>query len=248
MKILFFGRDNRYDILIDRLKYKYDIYGLGYGYRSDIKKGDLSNINKYDIIVLPMSGFNNNKVGDFELPYNYFDNYNGIIYTGLKNNLKKNVISFLDDDDIVKENNNITVDGIIDKINNFNIKNLCILGYGNIGSKLYHKLSNKYNTYIGTKNKIDLKNSFVTSNYDLMEDILINCDLIINTVDKHIIPKKILNKINGYFLDIASSPYAIDKEDVNKYSFTYELYSSIPSKYDPIRAGKILLKKFGEDI
>ena len=30
MKILFFGKDNRYDILIDNLKNKYDIYGLGY--------------------------------------------------------------------------------------------------------------------------------------------------------------------------------------------------------------------------
>ena len=75
MKILFFGKDNRYDILIDNLKNKYDIYGLGYGYRKDIKIGDISNINKYDIIVLPMSGFKNNKVDVFTLPSNFFDNF-----------------------------------------------------------------------------------------------------------------------------------------------------------------------------
>ena len=77
MKILFFGKDNRYDILIDNLKNKYDIYGLGYGYRKDIKIGDISNINKYDIIVLPMSGFKNNKVDVFTLPSNFFDNFKG---------------------------------------------------------------------------------------------------------------------------------------------------------------------------
>lgn len=244
MKILFFGKDNRYDILIDNLKNKYDIYGLGYGYRKDIKIGDISNINKYDIIVLPMSGFKNNKVDVFTLPSNFFDNFKGIIYTGLKGNLKGNVISFLSDNDIVLENTKITVDGIIDKISNFNIKNVCILGYGNIGSILYDKLKDKYNVYVGVNKDVDIKDSFNTNNYSDMQKIFLNSDIIINTVPSHIIPKYILEKINCYFLDVASYPYAINNEDINNYSFKYELYSQIPSKYDPKRAGKILLKKF----
>ena len=58
----------------------------------------------------------------------------------------------------------------------------------------------------------------------------------------------ILNKMRGYFLDISSSPYGIDINKINKYKLKYDLYSSIPSKYAPDRAGKILLKKFGEDL
>jgi len=244
MKILFFGKDNRYDILIDNLKNKYDIYGLGYGYRKDIKIGDISNINKYDIIVLPMSGFKNNKVDVFTLPSNFFDNFKGIIYTGLKGNLKGNVISFLSDSDIVLENTKITVDGIIDKISNINIKNVCILGYGNIGSILYDKIKDKYNVYVGVNRNVNIKNSFKTDNYEDMKKIFSNSDIIINTVPSHIIPDSILQEIKCYFLDVASYPYAINKEDINNYSFKYELYSQIPSKYDPKRAGKILLKKF----
>lgn len=244
MKILFLGRDNRYDILIDNLKNKYDIYCLGYGYRKDVKIGDISNINNYDIIVLPMSGFKNNKVDIFKLPSNFFDDFKGIIYTGFKGNLKGNVISFLSDNDIVLENTKITVDGIIDKISNYNINNVCILGYGNIGSILYDKIKDKYTVYVGVNKKVDIKHTFKTDNYIDMEKIFLNSDIIINTVPSHIIPKYILEKINCYFLDVASYPYAINKEDINNYSFKYELYSQIPSKYDPKRAGKILLKKF----
>ena len=91
---------------------------------------------------------------------------------------------------------------------------------------------------------VDIKDSFNTNNYSDMQKIFLNSDIIINTVPSHIIPKYILEKINCYFLDVASYPYAINKEDINNYSFKYELYSQIPSKYDPKRAGKILLKKF----
>ena len=54
------------------------------------------------------------------------DSYRGIIYTGIKKNLIGNIISFLDDEDIVLENTLITVDGIIDRIKDINRNNICI--------------------------------------------------------------------------------------------------------------------------
>ena len=246
MKILFLGNDKRYDILLDILKEKYDVYAIDYEYRNDIKKGDISSLNVYDIIVLPMSGIKDNKVGNIRIDKSIFDSYRGIIYTGIKKNLRGNIISFLDDEDIVLENTLITVDGIIDRIKDINRNNICILGYGNIGYKLYNKICKEYNVYIGVKDKGEdiLNCSFITSNYKDMEKIIMSSDLVINTVAANIIPSYILSKYKGYFLDIASAPYAINQEDINNYSFEYELYSSIPSKYDPKRAGKILLKKF----
>ena len=116
MKILFLGNDKRYDILLDILKEKYDVYAIDYEYRNDIKKGDISSLNVYDIIVLPMSGIKDNKVGNIRIDKSIFDSYRGIIYTGIKKNLRGNIISFLDDEDIVLENTLITVDGIIDRI------------------------------------------------------------------------------------------------------------------------------------
>ena len=50
--------------------------------------------------------------------------------------------------------------------------------------------------------------------------------------------------MEGAFLDIASTPYAVDQVKVFDYPFEYQLYSSIPSKYAPDRAGRVLLKKF----
>ena len=88
MKILFLGNDKRYDILLDILKEKYDVYAIDYEYRNDIKKGDISSLNVYDIIVLPMSGIKDNKVGNIRIDKSIFDSYRGIIYTGIKKNLK----------------------------------------------------------------------------------------------------------------------------------------------------------------
>ena len=246
MKILFLGKDDRYEILIDTLKTKYHIYTIGYDNKAGVLKGSLKQIDDYDIIVLPMSGIKNDRAGNVILPSGLLDNFKGIIYTGRKAGLKNNVQSFLDDDEIVLENTMITVDGIMHKIRNINKDSICILGYGNIGKELYKRLSDKYLVIVGVKEeeKNIIKNSFVTSDKNDLKRVLVNSSLIINTVPFHIIDDDILKQITGCFLDIASYPYAINQKDIYNYPFEYQLYSSIPSKYAPDRAGKILLKKF----
>lgn len=245
MKILFIGYDARYKIVIDTLKMKNDVYTLGYD-DYNVGIGSLNSINEYDIVVLPMSGIKNGYASNVKVDCSIFDNYNGIIYTGIKKGLSGNVESFLDDKEICKENTMITVDGIMDRIKDIDKVIICILGYGNIGSKLYDRLVSDYKVVVGVKeDEVGcVCNSFSTSNKKDLEYYLISSDLIINTVPLNIIDEDILNKITGYFLDIASYPYGINEKDVNKYRFKYDLYSSIPSKYAPLKAGKVLLKKF----
>ena len=244
MRILFLGYDARYEIVINTLKNKYDVYTVGYEVYEGVKKGKIDNLNIYDIVVLPIRGVKSLK--EYNVDNNILKDYKGVIYTGIKDGIENNVVSFLDDDEICLENTLISVEGIIDKIKNIKKDVICILGYGKIGSRLYNILKDKYKVYIGVKNKDDLnlENSYLTSDQEKMKDVFLKCDLIINTVPDHIISEDILKSYKGKFLDIASYPYAIDQESINNYPFTYQQYLSIPSKYDKNRAGKILLKKF----
>ena len=244
MNLLFLGYDARYEILIKELNGKYNIDTVGYN-NSNISLSDIKNINDYQIVVLPMSGIKNNYASNVFVPSNLLDNYKGLIYTGNTKGLKGNVESFLSDKEIVYNNTIITVDGIIDRIKNIDKVIICILGYGNIGSMLYDRVKRDYKVVVGVKDEVGIvKDSFSTSNKKDLEYYLKSCDLIINTVPSNIITEDILESINCYFLDIASYPYGVDEKKVNNYKFKYDLYSSIPSKYAPIKAGKILLKKF----
>lgn len=246
MRILFLGYERRYEVLINTLKDKNDVYTMGYSEIENVRKGSLENINFYDIIVLPMRGANNLVVDNEYIDGNVFEKFKGKVYTGVKKNIKGNVESFLDDEEIVLENTLISVEGIIDKISNLKKDTICILGYGNIGSKLYERLKKDSLVFIGVKNSKDLylDNSFLTSDKNSLEDVFNKCDLIINTVPNHIIDDDVLKKYSKVFLDISSYPYAIDQNKLNNYPFYYQQYLSIPSKYAPDRAGKILLKKF----
>ena len=245
MKILFLGYDARYEVLINSLSNKYEIDSIGYN-NSNKSVSDIKNINDYSIIVLPMSGIKNNYASNVLIPDNLLDNYTGLIYTGNTKGLKGNVESFLSDKEIVHNNTIITVDGIMDRISSIDKVIICILGYGNIGSMLYDRLKDNYKVKVGVKeDEVGVvKDSFSTSNKKDLEYYLKSSDLIINTVPSHIIDEDILNSITGYFLDIASFPYGVDETKITNYKFKYDLYSSIPSKYAPIKAGKILLKKF----
>ena len=245
MKILFLGYDARYEVLINLLSNKYEIDSIGYS-NSNISVSDIKSINDYSIIVLPMSGIKNNYASNVLIPDNLLDNYTGLIYTGNTKGLKGNVESFLSDKEIVHNNTIITGDGIMDRISSIDKVIICILGYGNIGSMLYDRLKDNYKVKVGVKeDEVGVvKDSFSTSNKKDLEYYIKSSDLIINTVPSHIIDEDILECINCYFLDIASFPYGVDETKITNYKFKYDLYSSIPSKYAPIKAGKILLKKF----
>lgn len=232
IQILIWGQDPRFVILEKELKKKYVVD----------RSNNLDEASKYDMIILPMKGISK------ELVLKLKDTKkNCIIYTGLKKNLEninREVISFLDDEVIKDENDNITVDGIIDYIQNIKHDNICLLGYGNIGKKLYQKLEKNIKSIGIIDSKDEIKDiTFYTDDNKIMQEKLNNCDLIINTVPNNIIKESTAYNLKTSILDIASSPYGVSREIIDKYKLNYYLYSGIPGKYDPERAGKILLKK-----
>ena len=236
--ILILGQDPRYLILERELKNKYKV-----DLKEELNK-DID-ISLYDIIILPMKGI----IDNYLIEILKRSKETVTIYTGLKNNLEdinREVISFLDDNLIKKENDNITVNGIIDYINNISCNKICLLGFGNIGKKLYQKIPDKIDSIgiIDQKDKTILGElAFYTTDKAIMKQNINKSDIIINTVPNNIITEDICYNLKTPILDIASSPYGISKEVINKYNLNYYLYSGIPGKYDPERAGKILLHK-----
>ena len=161
MNILVLGKDERYRVLIDHLSEKYSVECIGF---NDYKQGSYDCINKYDMIILPMNGLNSLKIDQGIL--NKIKN-DCIIYTGIKPKEleEKQIISFMDDPEINKKNNELTVEGIIDHIKDKKKNKICILGYGCIGKMLYEQLSNKYDIVLGV-NKVPNNGEkfFFTSN------------------------------------------------------------------------------------
>lgn len=252
MEILIVGGDERYSILTKELKKHNNVDTL-----------ENFNIEKYDIIVFPISGVNSDYEvktinGNFKIGEQFLDRAkkNVIIYTGLiTDSLKKiangkNITSFFSDKNVVLENNIISAEGIIEEVKNNNVKNICILGYGKLGKLLENYLYN-YNIIFGVKEESDYellgRKSFYTRDMDSMKKAFSECNYIINTVPENIITRDVINDVDITILDVSSSPYGADMNTRN-YCRNYFIYSGIPGKYAPEKAGKVLLKKILNDI
>ena len=161
----------------------------------------------------------------------------------------KDLVSFLQDKEVKRGNDVLTIEGVLERVNEKKRDNITILGFGNLGSKLSHILSD-YNINIGTNDEYLAdhfpRKFFLTTNMQAMKIYFKSSDYIINTVPKNIIDEELLKCTSAHVLDIASAPYGMDK-DLSKNYFNYHLYSSIPSKYAPEEAGKILAKKIIRD-
>jgi len=170
MDILFLGGDKRYKFMMEDLSKDYTISQVGFDISSsNICEKTISDLNlsKYDIVIFPISGINDNmeiktEKGILKLPDSFFSKFNEktIFFTGLKTNTLKNVIpesqlvSFLDYPEVEKINNELTVLGTLARIQNLKKDNVCILGYGTLGKQIYLKLKevrSKYFCYIKTK-------------------------------------------------------------------------------------------------
>lgn len=269
MNILFLGGDKRYLPIILELNKDNNIYLVGYN-SVDIVGNKINNdsieFSKYDVIILPMNGIKENMMvnsldGNIEIRNEQLKNISSkcMIFTGLitKPILEMNstnIISFLEDKKIKDFNNDITVDGIIDRINGKCKEKICILGYGNIGQKLYEKLKQHgIDIVIGeieqTKLKLNLK-IFNTNDTSEFISQIIDSDIVINTVPNNILNENIVKNISEktYILDIASYPHGIDKYLLDKYNLNYDLYLGIPGKYKPEESANILIKKIKDMI
>lgn len=268
MKVLFLGGDKRvYPIIKYMIKNNYDVDTIGFNGVLEIKQCDLD-LNNYDYVFLPLSGIsdnyeiktingnlklNSNLLNDLKCGTKFFSgNITKIMLTKISYN---NIISLLNDEKVKQQNDLLTVEGILEKIKNVEGNSVLILGYGNIGKPLYKELIKRnYQVKVGVEKVSDLnelnENGFLSSDKNIYKFNMKNANLIINTVPKNIIDKSVLEVLSNknYILDISSYPYGIDEKIVNDYNIDYNLYSGIPGKYNPEKAGNILLDKIKSDL
>lgn len=237
------------------------------------------NIGLYDIIFLPIGGVKENYqiecvFSDKKVVLNK-DIFNGIkekslIFTGIKTkrlsemleNVKANVTYLLDDKEILKENSVATAEGTIGDIifntnHTINGSNIFILGYGNIGKELTDKLIGLgANVTVGVILFDDFRklmekqiNCIYTFNQFLMEKIISNSDVIINTVPKLIIDEHYLKSANKdvYLLDVASK-HGFDIDKAQELQLKNKMFRGIPGIVAPKTIGNALVKKIDSNL
>lgn len=126
MKILFLGGDKRYRIMMDNLKEKYEVYQIGFELSDKyIHTENLCHLNlsDFDVVLFPISGLNDNleiktETGLLKIPESAFQklNKNTKFFTGVKTQKllelipKAQLLSFLDNKEVEKVNNSLTID------------------------------------------------------------------------------------------------------------------------------------------
>jgi len=125
MNILFLGGDKRYRYMMSELAHKHSVYQIGFNNIEYVKDLNITNVNlsDFDIVIFPISGLNDNQEikseqGLINLPDTIFSNLNKrtFFYTGVKTKKlleiipAKQLISFLDYDEVQNINNSLTVD------------------------------------------------------------------------------------------------------------------------------------------
>lgn len=213
-----------------------------------------------DVLILPLSGINNNYIIK-QTTINIMDILNNnrikLIITGNANNelidlcnkYEIKLYELLKDYEFVIENAYLTAKGALYLIHNgicdIKDKTILLTGYGNIGFHLAKILNSQdINVNIYTENIIEKKYAMLEG-YKIIDNINDSYDIIINTIPNNI--ELDYSKLkNSIIYDLASLPYGFDINKINLNSLDYRILSNIPSKYAP-KSAAIILKKIIEN-
>ena len=125
MNILFLGGDKRYRYMMAELQKDYCVYQIGFNNTEDVKELKITNVNlsKFDVVIFPISGINDkqeikSEKGSIYISNKLFSNISErtIFYTGIKTKKilelipEKQIISFLDYEEVKNVNDNLTVE------------------------------------------------------------------------------------------------------------------------------------------
>ncbi len=278
-KIVVMGGDIRYLYLIEKLReYDFDIDVLGYEKASysmlNVNKITLEelNINNYDFIFLPVSSidnegnikadFSDKKINLSNVNFNLKDN--AYIITGIKTKFMedlniKNIIYFMEDDDIAIYNSVATAEGVIMKIienTNYTIygSNILVLGYGRCGETIARYLKSlgaKVSVLVRDNTKYAKAeiNGYIPYKMNELVKYLGEVNVVINTIPSLIFDKEKIDLLdsNTYLLDIASIN-GFDMEYALKNGIRVEKFMSIPAIIAPASAAPIIFNKIKEVI
>lgn len=232
--------DVRYEVVASEMK--------------SILSDDLSNFYGIDSLLLPLGGIDdyyNIKQSKLNILDILNQNSIEIIITGNANKKLRDLcldrgirlIELLQDYDFVMENAKLTAMGIVDYLNSGDNAvcdyKILLLGYGNISyylSKFLNEYGTDYSIYPNSKEE----EKFIRLSGNKIADFD-EFDICINTIPKNIDIDYNYFK-NKKIIDVASFPYGFDIERINMLGIDYKIYSSIPSKFSPVSAGKIIKK------
>lgn len=272
MKILIIGGDDRFvslkDILIENNFKVYDAF---------LNSGDenLKNLNKYDIIFLPIPFERNSKLNaphyNNEVPSSYIldklKHFEGKIIGGFdqknENFLRNQNLNFqniLKDEKFTLINAIITAEGSIEKLIHESYKSLfeskvCILGYGRVSKALARRLQPL------CKDLVVYNNPSINLVYTQIDNIKSNplnnfkqdaCkyDIIINTIPHLIVDSEILDTLNKntFILDLASLPGGINFSYAEKLKLKVDHFLGVPSKVSKYSSANAILNFLLENL
>lgn len=167
---------------------------------------------------------------------------------------------FMKCSDVVWANAYLTAEGLLSKIiesTSFSLKdsNIFIIGYGKCGSlsaKLLAPLCKNIFVYDHTpKHLHELEaNGFIPLELLQIEKQIKNFNIVINTVPQAVLTNKHYSFFNkdSMFFEIASFPFGLDKEILDKHSLCLITCPGIPGKSSPKTAGEIISRNIIEQL
>lgn len=154
-------------------------------------------------------------------------------------------------EEFCEENAFLTATGLMKYVKEEKIelhkKNIALLGFGRCGTKICSCLKegrNKFTVFSRSdeacKKAHALQYSF--KYLDKLKDNINSFDIIINTVPDNVLTKEMLKHIkkDAAIVDIASYPYALNKDDLVESRCKYFLASSLPGKFESRKAGELI--------
>lgn len=121
-----------------------------------------------------------------------------------------------------------------------------VIGYGKCGSamaKCLHSLGGNVSVFARKKTARDNAELLGYESFSTSElEKLCGYDLIVNTAPARLFDTELLKKIkrDALVLDIASAPYCTDEKIAAEIGVKYLRAPSLPGKYSPLSAGKII--------
>lgn len=256
--ILICGGDKR-----QRFMYEF-MRGNGISVRSFALNEDnevtLGDINRFDIIVLPVPVSKDNiylnaPLVDYKIKiediFRIIDKTQ-IVLGGVCDGLGYDIIDYYKNEDFQMRNAIPTAEGALQiAMENTDItinKSHCgVLGFGRIGKVMATMLKNMGAIVtVCARNPKDIALAqafgFYTLNINELYGKLTDFDILFNTVPKVVIDSTILGEIKDstLLIELASKPYGIDMESAKKLGKKFIIASALPGKVAPKTSGRIL--------
>lgn len=273
MKILIIGGDERQNYLFYELKkLNYDVT-ISFMEKTNKFSIEIEDFNSYKIIILPfpISKDNltlNSPYSDKKLNLSKLINIkNKVIFGGmfpneLLNSLIKNneIFDYSKSDKLLMYNAILTAESatsiaIENSKKSLAFNNILIVGNGRIGKSLAHILSAFYsNITVSARKQTDFDcisaNGLDYIHTNALKDNISKFDYIFNTVPNLVLDEDcIINcKKDCVIIDLASMPGGVDFDACKTRGIKAIHALSLPGKYSPINAAKVILEEIKQHI